>query len=77
MAMLRPASEMKDSGIEWYGTCPVSWSKAPLYSALTEINQKNDPIVTTNILSLTNTEGVIPYSERGNQGNKSKETLNK
>lgn len=73
MAMLRPTSDLKDSGIEWYGTCPVSWNKAPLYSALTEINQKNDPVVTTNILSLTNTEGVIPYSERGNQGNKSKE----
>lgn len=28
-----------------------------------------------NILSLTNTDGVIPYSERGNQGNKSKENL--
>lgn len=27
------------------------------------------------ILSLTNTDGVIPYSERGNQGNKSKENL--
>ena len=75
MAMLRPASEMKESGIEWYGTCPASWSKAPLYSALTEINQKNSPVVTTNILSLTNTEGVIPYSERGNQGNKSKENF--
>ena len=73
MSIIRLASEMKDSGIEWYGICPVSWHKAPLYSALTEINQKNDPIVTTNILSLTNTEGVIPYSERGNQGNKSKE----
>ena len=75
MAMLRPTSAMKDSGIEWYGTCPVSWKKVPLYSALTEINQKNDPVITTNILSLTNTEGVIPYSERGNQGNKSKENF--
>ena len=75
MAMLRSVSEMKDSGIEWYGTCPISWNKAPLYSALKEINQKNAPIVTTNILSLTNTEGVIPYSERGNQGNKSKDNL--
>ena len=75
MAMFRPSSEMKDSGIEWYGTCPKSWNKAPLYSTLTEINQKNNPIVTTNILSLTNTEGIIPYSERGNQGNKSKENF--
>ena len=75
MAEMRPAAEMKDSGIEWIGDCPVSWNVVPLYSALFEINQKNSPIYTTNILSLTNTEGVIPYSERGNQGNKSKENF--
>ena len=68
MAMIRPETEMKDSGIQWIGDIPNNWNIKPLYACLDEINQKNNPIVTTNILSLTNTDGVIPYSERGNQG---------
>ena len=75
MAMIRPETEMKDSGIQWIGDIPNNWNIKPLYACLDEINQKNNPIVTTNILSLTNTDGVIPYSERRNQGNKSKENF--
>lgn len=66
---------MKDSGIEWIGNIPKNWAIKPVYACLNEINQKNSPIMTTNILSLTNKDGVIPYSERGNQGNKSKENF--
>ena len=75
MAMIRPETEMKDSGVQWIGDIPNNWNIKPLYACLDEINQKNSPVVTTNILSLTNTDGVIPYSERGNQGNKSKENF--
>ena len=75
MAMIRPETEMKDSGVQWIGDIPNNWNIKPLYACLDEINQKNNPIVTTNILSLTITDGVIPYSERGNQGNKSKENF--
>ena len=75
MAMIRLETEMKDSGIQWIGDIPNNWNVKPLYACLDEINQKNNPIVTTNILSLTNIDGVIPYSERGNQGNKSKENF--
>lgn len=71
--VIRLENEMKDSGIDWYGLMPANWEIKPIYASLDEINQKNNPIITTNILSLTNTDGVIPYSERGNQGNKSKE----
>lgn len=73
--VINPEKEMKDTGIEWVGLIPKNWYIRPLYACLDEINQKNSPIVTMNILSLTNTDGVIPYSERGNQGNKSKENL--
>lgn len=73
--VINPEKEMKDTGIEWVGLIPKNWYIRPLYTCLDEINQKNSPIVTMNILSLTNTDGVIPYSERGNQGNKSKENL--
>lgn len=75
MTMIRPETEMKDSGVQWIGDIPNNWDIKPLYACLDEINQKNNPIMTTNILSLTNTDGVIPYSERGNQGNKSKENF--
>ena len=37
----------------------------------------NNPIKTESILSLTNDRGVIPYSEKGDIGNKSKEDLSK
>lgn len=73
--VINPEKEMKDTGIEWVGLIPKNWYIRPLYACLDEINQKNSPIVTMNILSLTNTDGVIPYSERGNQGNKSKDNL--
>ena len=66
-------SEMKDSGIEWIGVIPTDWSVERLQFHIYEVNMKNNPIQTTNVLSLTNRLGVIPYEEKGNQGNKSKE----
>lgn len=68
--MLRP---MKDSGVEWIGTIPKSWNTSRLQWALHEIKETNDPIKSENVLSLTIESGVIPYEEKGNQGNKSKE----
>ena len=64
---------MKDSGIEWIGVMPKSWVLAPLKAMLIEIKEQNDPIHTTQVLSLTNQAKIFPYEERGNQGNKSKE----
>ena len=67
------ARAMKDSGIEWIGEIPEGWQLSRLGWCLEEIKEKNDPIKTTNVLSLTNKLGVIPYEEKGNQGNKAKE----
>lgn len=67
--------EMKESGIDWINSCPASWKMSRIQNHIYEINEKNNPVKMTEILSLTNTEGVIPYSERGNQGNKSKDDL--
>lgn len=64
---------MKDSGIEWIGEIPENWDIERLARHLMEINEKNFPIKTTNVLSLTNKLGVIPYEDKGNQGNKAKE----
>lgn len=65
--------EMKDSGIEWIGAIPQEWITDRLQWHLKEINVSNNPIQTQNILSLTIEAGVIPYAEKGNQGNKAKE----
>ncbi|MCH4019923.1 MAG: restriction endonuclease subunit S [Erysipelotrichaceae bacterium] len=73
--VIRPDNELTACNLEWCDRSPIAWRVVTIYTLIEEINQKNDPIVTTNILSLTNTDGVIPYSERGNQGNKAKENL--
>ena len=65
--------EMKDSGIAWIGAIPQDWKTDRLQWHLKEINVSNNPIQTKNILSLTIEAGVIPYAEKGNQGNKAKE----
>ena len=67
--------KMKDSGIEWIGEIPEGWEVKRLGAILQERNEVNNPIQTTSILSLTNNRGVIPYSEKGNQGNKAKDDL--
>lgn len=64
---------MKDSGWDWIGKIPHNWKIDRLQWHLYEIKNKNNPIVTKNILSLTKDKGIIPYEEKGAQGNKSKE----
>ena len=65
--------KMKDSGLEWLKDVPVTWDVDRLQWHLYEINDKNNPIKTKNVLSLTNKKGVIPYEQKGAQGNISKE----
>ena len=67
------ARNMRDSGVEWIGKVPEGWEVNRLQWHLEELVDKNDPIQTTNILSLTNDRGVIPYEDKGNVGNKAKE----
>lgn len=59
----------------WFGEFPSTWKFERLENYIYEINEKNNPIKTNNILSLTNKLGVVPYSEKGNQGNTAKESL--
>ena len=63
------------SGIDWIGDFPAEWDLIPMRGIVKNINEKNNPIKYTNILSLTNTLGVVPYEEKGNQGNISKEDI--
>ena len=43
MAMIRPETEMKDSGVQGIGDIPSDCNIKPLYACLDEINQKNNP----------------------------------
>lgn len=64
---------MKDSGIKWIGEIPEDWEVERLQWLLEEIKEMNSPIKTNRVLSLTNKAGVIPYEEKGAQGNVAKE----
>lgn len=68
-------SEMKDSGIKWTEQIPVNWKVRRLKYILRERNEKNSPVKTTEILSLTVNQGVIPHSEKEGGGNRPKEDL--
>ena len=65
--------QMKDSGIEWIGKIPQDWDIERIQWHLEEVNEINNPIQTTYILSLNNKVGVIPYDDRDNMGNKAKD----
>lgn len=66
---------MKNSNIQWIGTIPDSWHLDRLQWHLDEKKESNNPVKTQQVLSLTNKLGVIPYEEKGEQGNKSKENI--
>lgn len=65
--------EMKDSGVEWIGEIPEGWTIERLQWHVSEIKESNKPEKTRQVLSLTNKRGVIPYEEKGAQGNVAKE----
>ena len=66
----------KNSGVEWLGDVPEHWESNRLKKYLIERNEKNTPVKTDNLLSVTMYQGVIPVSEKqGNGGNKPKENL--
>ncbi|HDT9088286.1 TPA: restriction endonuclease subunit S, partial [Staphylococcus pseudintermedius] len=67
--------KMKDSGIKWIGELPEDWEIRKLKYTLEERNEKNNPIVTDNILSLSVERGIFPYAEKTGGGNKSKSDL--
>ena len=65
--------EMKDSNVNWLNVIPCEWALSRIKYVLNERIEKNDPIKTKDILSLTAKQGVIPLSEKEGGGNKPKE----
>ncbi|EMF0275380.1 restriction endonuclease subunit S [Enterococcus hirae] len=67
--------KMKDCGVGWIGEIPESWELRKLKYILDERKEKNNPVITDNILSLSIEKGVFPYSEKTGGGNKAKDDL--
>ena len=65
----------KDSKIDWVGDIPEHWELKPFRSLFHFRNEKNDPVKTENILSLSIANGVTEYTEEGRGGNKRKDDL--
>lgn len=61
---LNPNVKMKDSGIEWIGSIPEHWNIRALKFILQNRNEKNNPILTTERLSLSIDKGVTLYAEK-------------
>lgn len=67
--------EMKNSNIQWLGQYPRNWKLERIKYCLQDRVEKNSPIRTKSILSLTAKQGVIPYDQKEGGGNKPKEDL--
>lgn len=66
---------MKETDIQWLGEIPKSWEIKKIKYTLCERIEKNNPVKTDFILSLTAKQGVIPYNEKEGGGNKPKEDV--
>lgn len=67
--------EYYDPHLRFVDNIPCEWKINKVKHILKNRNESNNPIKSKNILSLTAARGVIPYSEKGDIGNKAKEDL--
>ena len=58
-----------DSGRDWFGMIPNHWTMEKVRNVFNERVEKND-LGSTDYLSIVKDVGVIPYSEKGEVGNK-------
>ena len=63
------------NSIEWIGKVPNGWSLNRIQNCIQEVKIKNNPIQTTQVLSLVKDKGILLYENKGNQGNKDKEDV--
>lgn len=67
----------KTTNIKWADQIPADWSEIPLRKVFEDVKTLNKNGDTIRMLSLVKDIGIIPYEDRGNQGNKSSEKLEK
>jgi len=71
----KPYEEYKESEIDYIGKYPIHWDITKLRFIFEERKEKNYGKREKNILSVVKNIGVIPYSEKGNVGNKHSEDI--
>ena len=64
MENIKPYTKYKPSGITWLRDIPEHWKVESFKNILTERNEKNNPIRTKEILSLSIDKGVTLYAEK-------------
>lgn len=74
---LKPYHEYKDSGVDWVGSVPTHWPLSPIRSVVEERRIKNPDGNEAFYLSLVSGRGVMPYSQKGDIGNKMPEDLSR
>ena len=72
--VIRPETEMKDSGIEWIGDTPSSWTIFPANGVFSEVKEKNTDLKFTNAFSFKYGE-IVDKKQVGDVDNNLKETL--
>lgn len=72
---LKPYDKYKQSDATYIEMYPQHWNTTKLRFVFEERKEKNKGRKTDNILSVMKNKGVIPYSEKGNVGNKHSEDI--
>ena len=67
--------KINDKNDEWIDKIPQNWGLRKIKYVLDPRNEKNTPLRSKKILSLTAKQGVIPYSQKEGGGNKPKQNL--
>ena len=75
MEKMEKYTSYQNSGIDWLQNIPSHWEVKTVKALLQERKEMNYPVKTKNILSLCMYRGVIPYSEKGNSGNRAKDDI--
>lgn len=75
MSVFPKYEHYKASDVEWLGEVPNHWEVRSLRGILKERGETNEGTKTDFILSVMKDRGVIPYTEKGNVGNKMSEDI--
>lgn len=67
----------KTTGVKWIGEIPEHWDVESFKNILTERNEKNDPVRSTEILSLSIDKGVTLYAEKTTNLDRFKDDVSK
>ena len=76
--MSKEYSSYRYVGQKWAAEIPEHWDAKRLKVIFSMRTERNNPVITDNILSLTAKQGVVPYAKKeGTGGNKPKDDLSK